>query len=261
MKHIIVGLLLLCSGSLRAQPSENPLADMAMSSLLHHQTETTIQPLTVRSLVIPAACLTYGFLALRNHDLLALNHSTRAELQEDHPHFMTPVDNYLQFSPGLAVFGLHALGIPGKHSLGDQSILYGMTILLSTAVVFPLKSITHEQRPDQSGYNSFPSGHTTMAFASAEFLRQEYENISCWYGVAGYAVATATGILRMYNNKHWLSDIVAGAGMGILSARVVYWIYPRIREIGGKKKFSRSVVMPFYQQGGGGLAWVYHFGS
>lgn len=103
-------------------------------------------------------------------------------------------------------------------------------------------------RPNGSGFNSFPSGHTANVFASAEFLNQEYKDIHPWIGYAGYTVATATGILRMYNNKHWLSDVVAGAGFGILSTKVSYLIYPKLKQlILGKGHLNYNLV-PSYQQ-------------
>jgi membrane-associated phospholipid phosphatase len=48
---------------------------------------------------------------------------------------------------------------------------------------------------------------------------------------SGYIIAATTGYLRIRNNKHWLSDVVAGAGTGILSTRLVYHFYPKISKI------------------------------
>jgi membrane-associated phospholipid phosphatase len=90
-------------------------------------------------------------------------------------------------------------------------------------------------------------------------MRQEYKDVSPWYGVAGYAMAAATGYLRMYNNKHWLSDVVAGAGVGIMSAKLVYWIYPVIKRKLFKDKDVTTMVMPTYQDGAIGLGLVHHF--
>ena len=82
-----------------------------------------------------------------------------------------------------------------------------------SASVFALKNITKVERPDGSSNNSFPSGHTATAFAGAECMYREYKDQSIWYGIEGYAVATATGLFRMYNDRHWLTDVVAGAGI------------------------------------------------
>ena len=82
----------------------------------------------------------------------------------------------------------------------------------------------------------------TTAFAAAEFMRQEYKDVSPLYGIAGYGAATITGILRLYNNKHWVSDVVAGAGFGILSTRLAYWIYPVI-----KRKLFKDKSMTYQQ--------------
>ncbi len=213
----------------------------------------------IKSLFIPAGLIAYGFIAIENDGLKKLDNNTKLEIQEDHPAFITKVDNYLQYSPALAVYGLNALGIKGKNNFRDRTIIYGLSTIISSAIVLPVKKITKLQRPDGSGFNSFPSGHTTTAFAAAEFLRMEYKDVSPWYGIAGYTVAAATGALRLYNNKHWVSDVVAGAGFGILSTKLAYWIYPSIKRKFFKNKPMNTMVMPYYQSGGGGLAMVYHF--
>jgi membrane-associated phospholipid phosphatase len=91
--------------------------------------------------------------------------------------------------------------------------MYAMSLGLANIVVMPVKHWTAERRPDSSDLLSFPSGHTATAFVSAEFLRQEYKHLSPWITTGGYAMAVLTGYLRMYNNKHWLSDVAAGAGI------------------------------------------------
>lgn len=75
-------------------------------------------------------------------------------------------------------------------------------------------------RPDGSNNKSFPSGHTATAFMAATMLHKEYGGRSPWYSIAGYSMATVTGVSRMLNNKHWLSDVLVGAGIGILGVSV-----------------------------------------
>jgi len=213
----------------------------------------------LKSFIIPAALISYGVTSLGYHSLKDFNQNIKEEVAIEHPHRTLPLDNYLQYAPALAVYGLNAAGIKGKHNFKDRTILYGMSMLISNATVFSIKKFSGEMRPDESDMYSFPSGHTANAFVAAEFMRQEYKEVSPWYGVAGYAMAATTGYLRMYNNKHWFSDVVAGAGVGIASTRLAYWLYPMIKRSFSKNKELNTVVMPTYSDGAIGLGLVHKF--
>jgi hypothetical protein len=214
----------------------------------------------VKNLIIPATLITYGLIAQGNNGLAKLDKSTRNSIISNHPGYKTKIDNYLQFSPALAVYSLNLIGVKGKNNFRDRTIIYAISTIISTAIVKPIKHISNVPRPNGSEYNSFPSGHTTTAFAAAEFLRQEYKDVSQWYGVAGYAVAATTGALRVYNNKHWVSDVVAGAGFGILSTKLAYWIYPYIKKKLFTNRSASAMLIPYYQPGSAcGLALVYNF--
>ena len=78
----------------------------------------------------------------------------------------------------------------------------------------------------------------------AELVRQEY---GTWPGVAAYTVATGVAFLRIYNDRHWLNDVIAGAGIGILSAQAAYWLLPLERRLLGwdKNRDSALTVVPF----------------
>lgn len=80
----------------------------------------------------------------------------------------------------------------------------------------------------------------------AELLRREYWDVSPWIGVAGYAVAAGTGFFRMYNNRHWLTDVIAGAGIGILSVQAAYWLYPAISKKFFHKRYLRNAYLSPY---------------
>ncbi len=209
-------------------------------------------------IILPTAMVAYGFISLNNDVLRDIDKGTQEEVWQDHPHRQVKIDNYLQFSPAILVYALNLSGIHGEHNFLDRSGIYIMSNIFRNITVSSIKPIAHQQRPNGSGYLSFPSGHTTEAFASAEFLRMEYRNKSPWYGVAGYLLAATTGYLRIYNNKHYLGDVIAGAGIGILSTDLSYWLYPKVKRLFAHHGMKNSIVLPYYQSKSIGLSMVYH---
>jgi len=218
------------------------------------------KPFSVRTLLIPATLIAYGITSIKNEELQDINEEVKEELWTEHTHRRITIDNYLQFAPAAAVYGLNAIGIKGAHDLKDRTIIYGLSTAIMASTVFAAKNLSKQWRPDDSNNHSFPSGHTATAFAAAEFMRREYKEVSPWYGVAGYAMAATTGYLRMYNNKHWFSDVVAGAGVGILSTDLAYWLYPPVSRMFSKHHHNGdTMAAPFYNQGAVGLTVVRHF--
>ena len=237
---ILLSLFLLLAVSAQAQQSDT----LERKPKVEHNLSN---PRKIQSYILPTAFIAYGLISLGDNPIRNLDLSTKAELTEDHPTFAAHVDDYMEFAPLLAMYGLDLAGIKGKNSVGDQTAMVLITAGITTGIVTTLKNQTHRLRPDGSSYNSFPSGHTATAFAAAELLNQEFKGRSPWIGYAGYTVATATGMLRMYNNKHWLSDVVAGAGIGIISTKLTYLLYPQLKKLLGGKNHPLSF-SPSYQQ-------------
>jgi hypothetical protein len=96
------------------------------------------------------------------------------------------------------------------------------------AVVNGIKYSAKRLRPDGSRYNSFPSGHTATAFMTASLLHKEYGWRSPWFSIGGYTAAAITGFSRLMNNKHWMTDVMAGAAIGIGSVHLGYYITDKI---------------------------------
>ncbi len=138
------------------------------------------------------------------------------------PHFNRHADDYLQYLPAAVMLGMKLGGVEGRSSWGRMLASDAFSALLMGSVVYSLKQTTHVMRPDGSNDHSFPSGHTATAFMTATMLTKEYGHKSPWIGIGAYSVATATGLMRMANNKHWLSDVLTGAGIGILSTELGY---------------------------------------
>jgi len=213
-----------------------------------------------KQLIIPSVLIGYGVIGIESDQLKLFNTQIKEEVNEDIDEKVT-IDDFSQYAPVLSVYGLNAFGIKGKHNLKDRTIILGTSYLLMSASVLSLKSITKVERPDGSAFNSFPSGYTATAFAGAEFLWQEYKDVSIWYGISGYIIATGTGAFRIYNDKHWLTDVVAGAGIGILSTKVAYWINPWVQEkiFNSKEKNSVLTIAPFYNGKQLGIGYLQTF--
>ena len=217
------------------------------------------QSFKITTFIVPSALIIYGVVALNNDALQNFDRKLQEEIWTENPHKSLHLDTYLQFLPAVAVYGLNIAGVKGKNNLRDRSMIYLLSNVIGNLSVYAIKKTSHRLRPDSSDYYSFPSGHSAEAFLSAEFLMQEYKDVSIWYGIGGYAAAVATGYLRMYNNKHWFSDVVAGAGIGLASTRLVYWLYPKTIGKLFKDKKSTSIILPTYQSGAIGMIYVHSF--
>jgi len=144
-------------------------------------------------------------------------------------HQRCEIENVIQYVPISSVMLLKACGLETKHNWRDIVCLGTGSAILSLALSHGMKYAFHVERPYLGVYTSFPSGHTTTAFFGAEMLRREFGDEYPAIAITGYAVATSVALLRMYNNRHWASDVLAGAGLGILSTSLMYWLAPYLR--------------------------------
>lgn len=212
-----------------------------------------------KQLIIPVVFIGYGIWGLENHNIQLFNTELRAEVKE-HIDDKFSIDDISQYSPAATALGLDAIGIKGKNTFKDKAIILSTSYVLMGLAVNVLKRTSHSERPDGTSNNSFPSGHTATAFMGAELLFQEYKHKSIWYGISGYLVATGTGAFRIYNNRHWLSDVVAGAGIGILSTKVAYWLFPTVNKLfTHKESNTKTSFVPFYDGKTMGFGLVSNF--
>ncbi len=137
--------------------------------------------------------------------------------------FKTGIDDYTQFFGPVMTVGLKLGGVEGRSDWPRLMASAAMSYGIMGAFVNGIKYTAKEMRPDGTTANSWPSGHTATSFVGATLLHKEYGlTRSPWYSVAGYGVATATGVMRVLNNRHWVSDVMSGAGIGIMSTELGY---------------------------------------
>lgn len=191
-----------------------------------------------KTIYVPSSLIISG-IAMNNNGREGLKMEIAEERNEYFPKFGTHIDNYLQLSPIVIAYGLDALGYKSKTDIRNRTAILLKGELLMSGTVFCLKKITHQLRPDNSSYNSFPSGHTAQAFAAATFLSEEYKSRFKWMPYVSYGIASSVGILRMANNKHYISDVLVGAGLGILSMKMSYLTH---EYKWNKKKYHTEVI-------------------
>lgn len=172
----------------------------------------------------------------RQHDFREM----RNLFQKD---YHQPWDNFTQYAPLVATWGLHAAGVEGQSSWKRLAASNAISAMFMAGLTNTLKYTVRERRPDGSSSNSFPSGHTATAFMAATILHKEYgQTQSPWYSVAGYSMATATAVGRVLNNRHWVTDVLVGAGVGIIATDLGYFVTDLLMKGKGKK---RSVLKAF----------------
>jgi len=221
----IVLLLSIFQSFLYGQANERIVPNSISDSIPKKQ---NCKATEIIGIALPAAMITYGIISQGNNGIRQIDYNVRNSIEQSNGfHF----EDYLQFAPAVAAYAMKFSGVKSSHDLLDMTVLYGLSNLVAGGITLGTKIKVGRERPDGSDRQSFPSGHTETAFVAAEFLHQEFKDQSVWISVGGYTVATIVGVARIYHDKHWLSDVVTGAGIGILSTKAVYWVYPYLQKI------------------------------
>lgn len=132
---------------------------------------------------------------------------------------LTRLDLFFKWAPLAGLFVLDALDEHRAEKFEKHLLDLAGAALLLNAAVLPLKYICGRKRPNGKS-QSFPSRHTATSFLGSELLRQEYKEKYPAISNGGYLLSAATGALRLYHNKHWLSDVLIGAVIGVAAVKL-----------------------------------------
>jgi membrane-associated phospholipid phosphatase len=193
------------------------------------------------SMVVPAILIGYGLTTIKNHGLYssyAMHRDLKGAIKSFGKTSIKSLDNIMIIAPYIELGILNIFKIKCKNDWLNTSLLFLKSELIMAAIVFPMKSLTSQMRPyaydsllaghplnktdHPNAFQSLPSGHTAQAFVAASIVHKEYRSKSVWYGVGAYTIATGVAAFRMLNNKHWQSDVIVGAGIGLLSVHIAY---------------------------------------
>jgi membrane-associated phospholipid phosphatase len=177
--------------------------------------------LNKKQFIAPVTLIDSGF--------LLLNTAANKNFQKDANDFFgsgfnTRADDFLFFVPAVQICFGRNIGFKPKTDFKQQVMNIFIASVISVSVSEILKRSFKEERPDKSNALSFPSGHTTIAFTNAALLYNDYKDSNIWYASSGFLFATATGLLRVANNKHYVSDVLTGTGIGLATGIIIsHW--------------------------------------
>lgn len=208
-----------------------------------------------KQLILPGALVAVGGFGVANGWFCKMKRNLNDDIAHMRGSCYFRHDDWIQYVPVVAYVGMGAVGVRSKHNIVER-LLAGATAYAAMGImVNVVKSAVDEKRPDSDAMNSFPSGHTATVFMGAELVRLEYGTP---FAIGAYTIAAGVAFLRMYNARHWLNDVLAGAGIGILSARIGYWMLPLYQKWFKMKKPTSPMgsAVPFYSPAdrAGGLA-------
>ena len=153
-------------------------------------------------------------------------------------------DGYVQFALAATTWGAGKLFSSSEIAEAGRDLLRAQ--IVAGSVTFVIKHAVGRERPDGSSTTSFPSGHTSASFATASVLQRRYG----WRaGAPAYAFAAYVAGSRLNEGRHYLSDVIFGAAIGLAAGRTVTLDIAR----------SRFALGPMLVPGGGlgvQLTWV-----
>ncbi len=206
--------------------------DTSSSTLVKISTEIlspSINYLKMPVLILPGSLLLYGVLKPIIGGIEKVDNNLWRQVNTSYPHFYTPADNYLMWVPASSVYLLDAFTIKTKHSLKEHLIIDAGSVIVAGGIGYVMRKISGNIEVYKINGTKFPSGHTVNVFRGAEILHQELKETHKILSYSGYLVAVTVGTLRIFNKAHYLTEVIAGAGLGILSTKLTYWAFDKVK--------------------------------
>ena len=181
------------------------------------------------ALIIPGTFLLYGGLKPFISAIPKLDNNIMAQVQQKYPGFHTNASDYITWAPSASLYLMDALKVRTIHNFREHLIIDAGSIIITGGIGYGMRLITRNIKVYNTNGTDFPSAHTANAFRGAEILHQELKETNKLLSYSGYVFATSVGVLRIYNKDHLLSEVLAGAGLGIISAKLTYLIFDKVK--------------------------------
>ena len=195
--------------------------------------------------IVPLSLITTGILWSDSRFEKSFHTTTRNWVGND---FQTNLDDYTRYTPIATLYIADIAGKQAKNHWFDQTKNLAISMILTDVFTKIIKKSVFKIRPDGSSDDAFPSGHTSIGFASGAVVYEEFKHSSMLLAYSGYGFATLTGGLRLAKNRHWGSDVIVGAGLGIIITKLVYH-FDYLFRWNPFIKSDKSTFLPRYKDG------------
>ena len=218
---LTIGLMIFLSpGEIRAQHSE---------SVDPHTSSDSCSTFKIKETIVPVALLAYGSSKPIVSAVGRIDQDIRNQISARYSSISYRADDWMQWAPSASVYALDAAGVKLKHRFREHLLLDAGSIIITGGTGFVMRKVSAQIKGFDIVDTQFPSGHTANAFRGAEIFRQEMSNRHPLLQWSGYLVAGLVAGSRLMRGEHYLSEVVAGAGLGILSTKITYGLFHRIK--------------------------------
>lgn len=140
--------------------------------------------------------------------------------------FRTHLDDWLLWGPIPIMYGADLFKVPAKNTVWNQTKFLIISEIGTSALTWGLKLGLRIERPDNGALDAYPSGHTSQAFCQSQVLFNEFRETAPLLAASGFLFSVPVAALRVLNNRHWVPDVLLGAGVAILVTNLVYHFEP-----------------------------------
>lgn len=194
-----------------------------------HTSSDSCSSFKIKETILPVALLAYGSSKPLVSAIGRIDQDIRSQMAVRHPNISYRADDWLQWAPSASIYALDATGVKLKHRFKEHLLLDAGSIIITGGAGFVMRKVSEQIKGFDIVDTQFPSGHTANAFRGAEMLRQEMSGRHPLLQWSGYLVAGLVAGSRLIRGEHYLSEVVAGAGLGILSTKITYELFHRIK--------------------------------
>ena len=251
MKQKVVCLIFILSTLLTTAKAQNTIDSLQVETFATKKEEMKIKQFIVPGTLITAGTAISGSLLERN-----IKNSMHDGSVNDIG-FALPIDDIIQYVPIAELYIADALGIKAKNHWFDQTKYLIIANAITAGVTQAGKYIINKERPNGADH-SFPSGHSSFSFTNASVLYFEFRESTPGFASSGYIITSLVAGLRVVNNRHWLSDVMVGSGLGILVTTMVYHYEP-LKNWNPFKNTPNITFVPSYHNGRIGAYFSYNF--